>query len=104
MSEQTDIIQAINELLGDLEYWDKVLPPHFRPEPTPPAPAPFPQPRPPKVGTLIQRSDHVIARSRRFYFSRRLHHRNDAKVQEQPSSGRPPAKRPSPRPPNDRNC
>ncbi|KMQ87906.1 ubiquitin carboxyl-terminal hydrolase [Lasius niger] len=59
MSEQTDIIQAINELLGDPEFWDEVLPPHPRFEPTPSAPAPLPQPRPPKVGTLIQRSDHV---------------------------------------------
>ena len=59
MSEQIDIIDAINELLGDPGYWDEALPPHPRPEKPPPAPAIPPQPRPPKVGTMIQRSDHV---------------------------------------------
>lgn len=62
MSEQIDIIDAINELLGDPGYWDEALPPHPRPEQPPPAPAPPPQPRMPKVGTLIQRSDHVNRR------------------------------------------
>ncbi|KMQ92282.1 ubiquitin carboxyl-terminal hydrolase [Lasius niger] len=62
MSEQTDIIQAINELLGDPGYWDEALPPHPRPEKPPPTPTIPPQPRPPKVGTLIQRSDHVNRR------------------------------------------
>ncbi|KMQ82452.1 hypothetical protein RF55_22921 [Lasius niger] len=65
MSEQIDIIVAINELLGDPGYWDKALPPHPRPEKPPPAPAIPPQPRPPKVGTIIQRSDHVNRRKHR---------------------------------------
>ncbi|KMQ81900.1 ubiquitin carboxyl-terminal hydrolase [Lasius niger] len=62
MSEQIDIIDAINELLGDPGYWDEALPPHPRPEKPPSTPAVPSQPRPPKVGTLIQRSDHVNRR------------------------------------------
>ncbi|KMQ88526.1 hypothetical protein RF55_11974 [Lasius niger] len=57
MSEQIDIITAINELLEDAEYWDQVLapPPKAEHQPPTPAPAPLPQPRPPKICTVIQR-------------------------------------------------
>ncbi|KMQ93143.1 obscurin-like protein 1 isoform x2 protein [Lasius niger] len=57
MSENTDIISVINELLGDPEYWDQVLEPPSKAEQPPPASAPLPPPQPPKVGTIIQRSD-----------------------------------------------
>ena len=62
MAEQTDILRAIDELLDDPGYWDEALPPHPRSEKPPPTPTIPPQPRPPKVGTLIQRSDHVNRR------------------------------------------
>jgi hypothetical protein len=62
MSNSIDIIDAINELLGDPEYWGEVLPPPPKADQPPPAPVPPPQPRPPKVGTIIQRSDHVNRR------------------------------------------
>ncbi|KMQ84784.1 ubiquitin carboxyl-terminal hydrolase [Lasius niger] len=62
MLENIHIITAINEPLGDPEYWDQALPLPPRAEHTPPAPAPTQQPRAPKVGTIIQRSDHVNRR------------------------------------------
>ncbi|KMQ86827.1 hypothetical protein RF55_14091 [Lasius niger] len=62
MSGQEDIIKSIDELLDDPGYWDQILQPPPRTEPPPPPPKPLPQPRPPKVGTLIQRSDHVNRR------------------------------------------
>ncbi|KMQ82216.1 ubiquitin carboxyl-terminal hydrolase [Lasius niger] len=62
MSKQQDVIAAITELLDDPDYWGEVLPPPPKAEQPPPAPAPLPQPRPPKVGTIIQRSDHVTRR------------------------------------------
>ncbi|KMQ86700.1 ubiquitin carboxyl-terminal hydrolase [Lasius niger] len=62
MSEQIDIITAINELLGDPEYWDQALPLPPRADHPPLTPAPTQPPRAPKVGTIIQRSDHVNRR------------------------------------------
>ncbi|KMQ82021.1 hypothetical protein RF55_24466 [Lasius niger] len=62
MSENIDIITAINELLGDPEYWDQALPLPPRAEHPPLAPAPTQQSRAPKVGTIIQRFDHVNRR------------------------------------------
>ena len=62
MSANEDVIKAITELLDDPEYWDRVLEPPKRAEAPPPEPTPPPQPRLPKVGTLIQRSDHTNRR------------------------------------------
>ncbi|KMQ82402.1 ubiquitin carboxyl-terminal hydrolase [Lasius niger] len=59
MSENIDIITAINELLGDPEYWDQALPLPPRAEHPPLGSTPTQQPRAPKVGTIIQRSAHI---------------------------------------------
>ncbi|KMQ89883.1 hypothetical protein RF55_10420 [Lasius niger] len=56
-----NIIRSINELLGDPEYWVEVLDISLgtsKPPPDP-APQPPPPPRPPRIGTVVQRSDHV---------------------------------------------
>ncbi|KMQ82872.1 hypothetical protein RF55_21618 [Lasius niger] len=64
MASTNEIISSINELLGDPEYWAEVLdnvPGTSNPPPNP-APQPPPPPRPPRVGTVVQRSDHVNRR------------------------------------------
>lgn len=83
MSNQEDILKAIEEYLGETANTEA--------QPAPPAPPPEPQqppqPRPPRVGTVVQRSDRINEQKRQMLLT-----------QQPPLPGRRPI-RPYERPP-----
>lgn len=82
MSNQEDILKAIEEYLGETETEAQIAPPAPPPEPQQP-----PHPRPPRVGTVVQRSDRVNEQKRQMLLT-----------QPPPPPGRRPI-RPYERPP-----